>query len=128
MQQLTIFFDGTCPLCKREMGSLTKHDRHNRIRTVDIYSDAFKDFPHIDAQAANTILHALDQDNQLFLGLDATHQAWSLVGRGWIYAPLRWRVIKPLADKCYLYFARNRYRISFWITGKSRCDNDVCSR
>ncbi|WCE32470.1 hypothetical protein PK654_18435 [Vibrio sp. SCSIO 43137] len=33
--------------------------------------------------------------------------------------------VREMADKLYLLLARNRYRISFLLTGKSRCD---CSR
>jgi predicted DCC family thiol-disulfide oxidoreductase YuxK len=128
MIKLTVFYDGTCPLCAREMTALKKYDDQQDIKIVDIYSEEFADYPQIDAQRANTVLHALDEQQQLILGLDATHRAWQLVGRGWLYAPLRWRLIKPIADQCYLYFANNRYRISYWLTGNSRCNNGSCSR
>mgnify|MGYP000011706907 CR=1 FL=1 len=124
--KLTIFYDGTCPLCSKEMAALTKHDTKTTIKTVDIYSDEFSQYPNIDANAANTILHAVNDKGELILGLDVTHQAWSLVGKGWLYAPLRWPLIKPLADWCYLRFANNRYKISYWLTGVSRCDGNNC--
>lgn len=123
MAQLTIFYDGTCPLCVAEMRSLHRHDDKKQIRTVDIYNAEFADFPDIDPKQANIILHAIDNQGTLHLGLDAAHQAWELLGRGWLYAPLRWRVIRPIADSFYLYFARNRYRISYLLTGKSRCES-----
>lgn len=128
MTQLTIFYDGTCPLCAKEMAALAKHDVENKIQTIDIYSEAFPDYPQIDADAANTILHALDENGKLLLGLDVTYQAWRLVGKGWLYAPLRWAIFKPVADWCYLRFAKNRYKVSFWLTGKSRCDGNSCSK
>ncbi len=128
MTKLTIFYDGTCPLCAKEMKALVNRDTHQLIRTVDIHSDEFSSYPQIDADKANNILHALDSNGQLYLGLDATYQAWRLVGRGWLYAPLRWPLIKPVADRLYLKFANNRYRISYWLTGKSRCGSGQCSR
>lgn len=128
MTKLTIFYDGTCPLCAKEMKALANHDTHQHIRTVDIHSDEFSSYPQIDADKANTILHALDNNGQLYLGLDVTYRAWQLVGRGWLYAPLRWPLIKPVADRLYLRFANNRYRISYWLTGKSRCGSGQCSR
>ncbi|MGF1832354.1 thiol-disulfide oxidoreductase DCC family protein [Photobacterium sanguinicancri] len=128
MTKLTVFYDGTCPLCSKEMAALAARDKQHFIQTVDIYSDAFSAYPQIDANAANTVLHALDDKGQLLLGLDVTHRAWQIVGRGWLYAPLRWPLIKPLADRFYLYFAKNRYRFSYWFTGKSRCDSGTCSR
>ncbi|MCF2910812.1 DUF393 domain-containing protein [Pseudoalteromonas sp. DL2-H2.2] len=128
MSELTIFYDGTCPLCVKEMTALAKRDKATCIKTVDIYSDEFTNYPTIDPDKANTILHALDAQGNLMFGLDVTHQAWRLVGMGWLYAPLRWPVIKPIADKFYLLFAKNRYRISYWLTGKSRCDSGVCRK
>nr|WP_319556858.1 DUF393 domain-containing protein [uncultured Vibrio sp.] len=128
MTKLTIFYDGTCPLCAKEMRALTKHDTHQYIRSVDIYSDAFSEYPQIDAAKANTVLHALDDCGKLLFGLDVTYRAWQLVGRGWLYAPLRWSLIRPVSDWLYIKFANNRYRISYWLTGKSRCGTNQCSR
>eukprot|EP00487_Bulimina_marginata_P009242 TRINITY_DN3613_c0_g1_i1.p1 TRINITY_DN3613_c0_g1~~TRINITY_DN3613_c0_g1_i1.p1 ORF type:complete len:105 (-),score=16.08 TRINITY_DN3613_c0_g1_i1:257-571(-) len=102
MTQLTIFYDGTCPLCAKEMNALKKHDKQNLLKTVDIYSEDFSAYPEIDAEAANNILHAINNKGQLLLGLDVTYKAWQLMGRGWIYAPLRWKLVKPLADSLYL--------------------------
>lgn len=128
MTKLTIFYDGTCPLCTKEMHALKQRDVKQAIKIVDIYSDDFSDYPQIDAQKANTILHALNDNNELILGLDVTHRAWQLVGRGWLYAPLRWPLLKPIADWLYLRFANNRYRVSYWLTGSSRCNSGQCSR
>ncbi|MCF2858322.1 DUF393 domain-containing protein [Pseudoalteromonas sp. SMS1] len=128
MSELTIFYDGTCPLCVKEMAALTRKDKKGSIKTVDIYSEEFARYPNIDPNKANTILHALNKDGDLLLGLDVTHKAWQLVGMGWLYAPLRWPVLRPVADKLYLVFAKNRYRISYWLTGKSRCESGVCRR
>ncbi len=121
MSQLTIFYDGTCPLCAKEMRSLKEHDAKGLLKTVDIYSDEFSHFPEINPDEANRILHAIDSKGQLILGLDAAHKAWTLVGKGKLYAPLRWRLVKPVADTFYLFFAKHRYRISYLLTGKSRC-------
>ncbi|UUM31909.1 thiol-disulfide oxidoreductase DCC family protein [Vibrio japonicus] len=128
MQKLTIFYDGTCPICVREMNALKQRDQGHRLTLVDTHSEEFARYPQIDAQKASTVLHALDERNRLLLGLDVTYQAWKLVGKGWLYAPLRWPGIKPLADWSYIKFANNRYTISKWLTGKSKCNNNRCSR
>ena len=128
MYQLTIFYDGFCPLCVKEMETLRRHDKDERIALVDIQTDAINDYPSIDVKEASRILHAIDQQGNLVLGLDATHQAWKLVGKGWLYAPLRWPGVRVIADWFYLRFANNRYLISKFFTGKSRCNNGQCSR
>ncbi|MDG2855625.1 DUF393 domain-containing protein, partial [Vibrio parahaemolyticus] len=78
MTKLIIFYDGTCPLCAKEMKALKQRDAKQQIKTVDIYSDAFSDYPQIDPEQANTILHALNEKGELLLGLDVTHRAWQL--------------------------------------------------
>ncbi|RTZ17743.1 DUF393 domain-containing protein [Vibrio aquaticus] len=126
MTKLTIFYDGYCPLCVKEMEHLKHSDANNSIALVDIQTSIIEQYPMIDAKEASTILHALDEQGHLILGLDVTYQAWSLVGKGWLYAPLRWKLVKPFADKAYLHFAKNRYRWSRLLTGKSRCNNGQC--
>ncbi|MDN3714913.1 redox protein [Vibrio breoganii] len=123
MGQFTLFYDGTCPLCVKEMASLKKHDTSNQLLLVDIHAQHFTDYPYIDAKQASVMLHALNEEGKLLLGLDVTYQAWSRVGKGWLYAPTRWKLFRPLCDKIYLWFARNRYSISRWLTGSSRCDS-----
>ena len=124
MSELTLYYDGYCPLCVREMDHLRKADQAGRLTLVDIQQEGFTErYPHIDPQAASTILHADTVDGELLLGLDVTYRAWSLVGRGFWIAPLRWPVIRWFADKAYLWFARNRYKVSGWLTGQQRCDS-----
>lgn len=123
MTQLTIFYDGGCPLCVHEMRKLKKLDGGRQMVFEDIHSDGFEQrYPAIDKTAADTILHAQTDRGEMLYGLDVTHAAWSLVGRGWLTAPLRWPGLRWFADKAYLFFARNRYRISRLLTGKARCE------
>lgn len=128
MTQLTIFYDGTCPLCVKEMERLALYDNQEHLMLVDIHSENFLNYPEIDARHATKILHALDNNGTLLLGLDVTYLAWKLVGKGWLYAPLRWKLIRPVADWCYLRFANNRYTISKLLTGKRKCDSGQCFR
>ncbi|WP_127347821.1 thiol-disulfide oxidoreductase DCC family protein [Pseudidiomarina mangrovi] len=122
MSALTVFYDGRCPLCVREMRQLKRRDHANAILLIDLHSEQFTPFSgQIDALAADRILHGLTDDNQLLLGLDVTHRAWSLVGRGWMTAPLRWPVIRWFADHGYLFFARHRNRIAYLLTGERVC-------
>lgn len=122
MTALIIFYDGGCPLCVREMRQLKIKDKKQRLKFENIWAHDFAErFPHIDVVEANRILHGQKSNGAMIYGLDVTHAAWSAVGRGWITAMLRWPVIKWMADKGYLFFARNRNGISKLITGQSRC-------
>lgn len=121
----TLFYDGLCPLCEMEIGHLKKLDSQNNLTFVDIMASDFSElYPKLDWQALDDRIHGMCEDGTLLIGLDATHRAWSEVGKGWVYAPLRWPVIRFFADKAYIIFARNRHKISYWVTGKKRCETD----
>ncbi|MFT2092333.1 MULTISPECIES: thiol-disulfide oxidoreductase DCC family protein [Paraglaciecola] len=120
--ELTIFYDGYCPLCLAEMRKLKALDTSQAIAFVDIQEDSFnQNYPHLNWQALNARIHGYLNDGRLISGLDVTHLAWKLVGKGWVYAPLRWPVIRWFADLAYNVFAKHRYTISFLLTGKKRC-------
>ncbi|GLS24752.1 thiol-disulfide oxidoreductase DCC family protein [Marinibactrum halimedae] len=119
---LILFYDSQCPLCVIEMDSLKRKDHKNDINLVDIHSEQFTlDYPAINKASALAKLHAMDESGKILLGLDVTHAAWSRVGRGWLTAPLRWPLIRVLADAMYNLFAVHRFTLSKWLTGKARC-------
>ena len=123
MAKLTVFYDGLCPLCVREMQQLAGLDKNDYLAFFDINrAELAQLHPDVDYSKANAYLHAKTDSGALITGLDVTYYAWKLVGRGWWLAPLRWPIIKLIADTAYLSFARNRYRISKWLTGRARCD------
>ena len=129
MTQLTIFYDGLCPLCRAEMNKLEQLDSDNNLSFVDIQQEGFSQrHPGLDWQALNARIHGQLPDGRLISGLDVTYLAWKSVGRGWVYAPLRWPVIRWVADWLYLGFARYRYQISWLLTGQKRCDTCVSGR
>lgn len=125
--QFTVFYDGACPLCMAEMRHLMKRNTQQKLHFVDINNPAFStEYPHLEREDLMARIHGQWSNGQILTGLDVTYTAWKLVGKGWLYAPLRWRLLKPLADRFYLWFARHRYRISFLLTGQKRCETGYC--
>jgi predicted DCC family thiol-disulfide oxidoreductase YuxK len=125
---LRIYYDGLCPLCLREMQHLQRLDREQRLDLQDINAADFVErFPHIDRLQADRILHGELADGRLLYGLDVTVMAWRLVGRGRWVSFLRWPLVRPVADRVYLFFARHRHRISGWFGRPSTCIDDRCS-
>lgn len=125
---LRIFYDGLCPLCLREMQHLQRLDRTQRLDLQDINAADFAErFPHIDPVQADRILHGELTDGRLLYGLDVTVLAWRLVGRGRWVSFLRWPLIRPVADRVYLFFARHRHRISGWFGRPSTCVDGRCT-
>lgn len=123
MQKLTVFYDSYCPLCVSEMDQLAQLDSNNLLQLEDIHQPDFATrFPAIDPVAADRVLHAMLEDGTMLYGLDVTHKVWQSVGKKPWIALLRWPVIRFFADIGYTIFARNRYSISWLLTGKRRCE------
>ena len=69
MTQLTMFFDGGCPLCASEIRHLEKLDRDKKIAFEDIYAPLFTErFPHIDVKKADLVLHGQWSDGSIIYG------------------------------------------------------------
>ncbi|GAA5141526.1 thiol-disulfide oxidoreductase DCC family protein [Thalassotalea piscium] len=124
---LTIFYDGKCPLCSIEMQHLKQLDTYNRIILVDLHQENFTTLhPEIDVTDAMKILHA-SYDGKILLGLEVTHKAWTLVGKGFWVAPLNWPVIKQLSHVIYLIVAKYRQQISVFIAKIFRIKTVQCN-
>ena len=125
---LTVFYDGTCPLCVAEMKLLSQYDSTCRLRLEDIHKPDFKGrYPEVDVHAANQILHGQNSDGSMLYGLDVTVKAWGLVGKKpWLKA-LRWPVIRWFADKAYVFFAKHRMGISRFFMGQRCTEQGACS-
>lgn len=130
-EQLTIFYDGNCPLCTAEMEHLKRKDQNSLIKLVDLHEEDFVSrYPDIDLDYAMKILHGSYQGITL-LGLEVTHRAWTLVGKGFWVAPLEWPVIKTMAHCVYLLVARYRHPVSAFLSrvfgiGTQQCVSGTC--
>ncbi|QFU06641.1 hypothetical protein FIU82_16750 (plasmid) [Pseudoalteromonas sp. THAF3] len=123
---ITLFYDAQCPLCVAEMRKLKKADMQDEVQLVDIHdSHTMAAYPQVQFSAANRILHAVDEQGQLYLGLDATVRVWRQVGKMRWLAVLRWPVIKWFADIAYRLFARYRLPVSRLLM-PSQCANNQC--
>lgn len=123
--ELTIFYDGGCPLCVNEMRHLSRRDTAQKIALQDIHAEGFaEDFPYIDPVRADQIFHGQLANGEMIYALDVTYEAWALVGKRHWVAILRWPVVKQVSHQVYLFFAKHRWRISKLLTGSERCE--VC--
>ena len=128
---LTIFYDGQCPLCSTEMQHLKQHDKADLIHLVDLHQADFSTlYPDINVDEGMKILHGTYQGERL-LGLEVTHRAWTLVGKGFWVAPLNWPVIKTLSHWVYLVVAKYRHPISAFLAKRlgitaTHCNSGTC--
>lgn len=116
-----VFFDGECPLCKREISLLRRLDRHHRVWFTDIAA------PDFDATAYETTfqtlmdrIHGRLPDGTVIEGVEVFLRIYEAVGLGLLARLMRLPVIRPMLDWAYGHFARNRLR---WT---NRCTSESC--
>jgi predicted DCC family thiol-disulfide oxidoreductase YuxK len=113
--EMILLYDGACPLCRREVESLGRRDGgRGAIRFVDVDDplydpDAFQGISYREAMGR---VHGITADGRVLRDLAVFQEAYRLVGLGWIYAPVEWPVIGPLAQVVYRLWARLRLRIT----------------
>ena len=103
----TLYYDGNCPLCLREIRALQKL-RDDGLQLVDAHSH--EPAPGEPTRESMLLrLHLRAADGSWLSGVDATVQAWSHTRWGFLFRPLRWPLLAPLADRAYDYWARRRF-------------------
>jgi predicted DCC family thiol-disulfide oxidoreductase YuxK len=121
-----MLYDGECPLCAREIALLRRLDRgRGRVDFEDIASPGFDAGRYGTTQAALMArIHAALPGGALIEGVEVFRRAYAAVGLGWLVAPTRWPLVRPLADAAYRWFARNRLR----LTGRGdACESGRCA-
>ena len=126
--KLTIFFDGGCPLCKREVDFLQSRNQKGYLSFIDINSSDFSlDFKYgISYKQAMERIHAFKNDGSVIKDIKVFQEAYSLIGLGWIYTPTK----LPILDKCiefiYGLWAKYRLKITFRPSIEKLCAERGC--
>ena len=112
--QLRILFDAECPLCRREGRLLERLDGgRGRISLEDISAPDFDASRYgLDPADLEARLHGVLPDGTIVQGVEVLARAYEAVGWGWFVAPARWPGFRWLLDRAYLWFARNRLRMT----------------
>ena len=115
-----VFYDGECPLCRREIDLLRGRDRAQRIRFTNIADPAFDPAPlGVSWEALMKRIHGRLPNGDLVEGVEVFRQLYAAVGFENLVRASRLPGLKQLLDAGYTLFAQNRLR----LTG--RC-NDAC--
>ncbi|TFW28059.1 thiol-disulfide oxidoreductase DCC family protein [Duganella callida] len=129
MHALTLYYDGHCSICSGQMARLRRLDVRGRLAFVDIAAPDFS--PQslgVSMEALNLEIHAATADGLLLTGIDSVIAAYRAVGLGWSVAALRVPLLRPVYAALYRGLARNRYRLSSWLSGRPACANGTCRR
>ena len=111
---LTLLFDGGCPLCLREVSFLSRRDRDGRLAFVDIDASHYDPGLHqgVSYREAMGRIHAIKGDGTILRDVAVFREAYRLIGLSWIYAPTRWPLIGRLADWTYRAWASWRLQVT----------------
>jgi len=113
---LTLYYDASCPLCRREMNFLVARDRHCRLRLIDVSATDFINDTRLPVARLMARMHARRGDGTLVAGVEVFRLAYEAVDLGWIVLPLRSPLLAPLLDRLYMLVARNRNRMPHWCS------------
>jgi predicted DCC family thiol-disulfide oxidoreductase YuxK len=119
MASLTLLYDGGCPLCLREVTFLRRRDERlhpgaPQLAFVDIDDPAYDPSAHagISYRAAMGRIHAVTADGLVLQDVEVFRRAYQLVGLGWLYAPTRWPLLRPVVQRLYALWAGARLRFT----------------
>lgn len=117
-----VFYDGECPLCRREIALLKYLDRHRRIRFTDITASDFRaESVGVSVSALMDQIHGRLPDGTLIQGVEVFRRLYAAVGFSALVAVTRWPGVRQTLDFAYAHFAKHRLK----LTG--RCTPALCS-
>lgn len=110
MTELLVWFDGDCPLCRREIALMRRLDRKRVIQFIDVSRGGPADCP-IDRAALLARFHARE-DGRVLSGAAAFAAMWRAIPAlrplGWL---ARHRAVLAILEQAYLQFLRVRPRL-----------------
>jgi predicted DCC family thiol-disulfide oxidoreductase YuxK len=108
-RRFRLFYDGECPICRREVAWLKRHDRLGNLELENISAVGFDPARYgLTRDEVVRVLHGVKPDGVVVRGMDAVREAYRAVGWGWLLSPTRLPGLKSLSDLLYGLFARNR--------------------
>ena len=113
-REYTVVYDGSCTVCSRIVDVLERRDKDHRLEIIpSAAARTAGRFPWIPPTAYAQSLQVIrTADNRTWQGAAAVEQLLDVLPKGrfvsWIFSiPFA----RPLAEKLYRAFARNRYRL-----------------
>ncbi|MBS0170612.1 MAG: DUF393 domain-containing protein [Nitrospira sp.] len=120
---LTVFYDGACPLCSREIAVMKRLDRQQRLRLCDFSIPGYDAASTgLNPERLGAVIHAQWSDGTIITGMEVFHAIWQAVSLGILAHLSRLPGIDTLMVSGYAWFARNR----LWLTGRTACRSSAC--
>jgi predicted DCC family thiol-disulfide oxidoreductase YuxK len=109
----TVVYDGRCRVCSRMADRLRAWDRLGRLDVVAAQDPGvMQRFPWVPTEAYRDSLQVVSADGRAWQGAAAVAEVLRQIPHGPLVAwVLALPVVRPLAERFYRWFARNRYRL-----------------
>ena len=103
----TLYFDGQCPICTREVTKLQE------LSGDSLFLQNIHEVEEGDLPTRETLLrelHLKTADGDMLVGIDANVAAWQHTRFGVFLRWLRWPLIRSFSSRVYALWAERRYR------------------
>ncbi|KAM9855262.1 uncharacterized protein ACBR49_001504 [Aulostomus maculatus] len=124
-----VLYDGLCPICVTEIRFLQFLQRNNprKVDFVDISLPGYDGVKYkgVTYEKAMDEMHVIDEEDEVHRGIPAFAVMYSAVGLDWLGRFMMWPPVRPLMDKSYAIFARNRLK---WTGRGEECPTGRCEK
>jgi predicted DCC family thiol-disulfide oxidoreductase YuxK len=111
--ELTMYYDGQCPLCVAEVTFLQSRNGSGQLAFVDVTDKGFEASAHqISCEAAMAQIHGRTADGQMLIGVPVFATAYKLANLPFLAWLLSRRWLQPVLQPSYVLFAKHRQAIS----------------
>ena len=125
---LTVYFDGLCPLCSREIDYYRKKPGALNINWVDITAPGFDAKREgLDPDRVHAVFHVKQASGELVTGVDAFVEIWKAIPELHTWATLaRVPGARPCMKIGYALFARVRPYLPRRTRSGDSCETGAC--
>lgn len=126
MEKLTIFYDGACHLCAREIDHYKKVDTTHKILYLDIAKESFNFSDYdIDKKQMQKYFHIRDKDLKMHTGVDAFYLIWKELE---IFSLLQKLYENPLMKTSMKLGYKVFAEIRPYLPKRKQCSDGICYR
>ncbi|XP_056304969.1 uncharacterized protein LOC130217018 [Danio aesculapii] len=122
---IRVLYDGECPICVKEISFLQflQRKRADKVDFVDVSLPEYDESKYgVSYEMAMKEMTVIDKNNKIHQGVPAFTVMYGAVGLGYLGRFLSLPLIRPVMDRAYGVFARNRLK---W-TGREKCTTGRC--
>tara|TARA_B100002052_G_C15582314_1_gene462827 strand:+ start:272 stop:625 length:354 start_codon:yes stop_codon:yes gene_type:complete len=107
---ITVYYDGKCNICKKEINYYKKLPSKKSFNWCDIANYPEKINNKIILNDALLYLHATDEKGRVYIGVEAFILIWKNL-KNWKYLAyfISIPIIKSIANYVYIKFAKHRF-------------------